>query len=113
MHEFALAQDIVETISTKVTDDLEKVSHINIDVGVFSGVVVDSLDFGLKIILAEKKIPGVKINIVEVPTIARCECGKEYEIKEIFESCPKCHSFNRKLISGMDIVINSIELVEE
>ncbi len=113
MHEFALAQDIVETISTKVTDNLEKVSNINIDVGVFSGVVVDSLDFGLKIILAEKNIPGVKINIVEVPTIARCECGKEYEIKEIFENCPQCHSFNRKLISGMDIVINSVELVEE
>ncbi len=113
MHEFALAQDIVETISTKVTDELEKISNINIDVGAFSGVVVDSLDFGLKIILAEKNIPGVKINIVEVPTIARCECGKEYEIKEIFENCPKCHSFNRKLISGMDIVINSVELVEE
>ncbi len=113
MHEFALAQDIVETISTKVTDDLEKVSIINIDVGVFSGVVVDSLDFGLNIILAEKNIPGVTINIAEVPTIARCECGKEYEIKEIFENCPKCRSFNRKLISGMDIVINSVEIMEE
>jgi hydrogenase nickel incorporation protein HypA/HybF len=113
MHEFALALDIVETIRTKVTEDLEKVSNINIDVGAFSGVVVDSLDFGLKIILSEKNVPGVKINITEVPTIAKCECGEEYEIKEIFESCPKCHSFNRKLISGMDIVINSVEVMEE
>lgn len=113
MHEFALAQDIVETISAKVTEDLEKVSKINIDVGAFSGIVIDSLDFGLQAVLADKKIPDVKINITEVPTIARCECGNEYQLREIFETCPLCHSFNRKLISGMDIIIKSVEILEE
>ena len=112
MHEFALAQDIIETISTKVTDDLKKVSRIDIDVGAFSGVVADSLDFGIKVILEEKNNKEAKVNITTVPTIARCECGKEYELHDILESCPSCYSFNRKLLSGMDIVINSVELSE-
>ncbi len=112
MHEFALAQDIVDTISEKVTEDLKKLSVINIDVGAFSGVVVESLDFGIKAVLAEKEISGIKVNITPVSTIARCECGKEYELNQVFETCPACHSFNRKLISGMDIIINSVELLE-
>jgi len=113
MHEFALAQDIVETITTRVTEDLEKVSAINLDVGAFSGVVAESLDFGLKVILAEKHNPDVNINITRIPSVARCQCGNEYPVKEIFESCPRCQSFNRELISGMDIVINSVEVSEE
>lgn len=113
MHEFALATDIIETVSTKVSPDLSKLSGINIDVGAFSGVVADSLDFGLRTILADKNLPDVKINITEVPTIARCECGNDYSLKEIFENCSLCHSFNRQIISGMDIVIESVELMEE
>ncbi|MCP5106906.1 MAG: hydrogenase maturation nickel metallochaperone HypA [bacterium] len=110
MHEFALAQDIVDTISTKVTDALETVTLINLDVGAFSGVVADSLDFGLTTILADKKNSDVKIHINQIPSIARCECGNEYELKEIYESCTLCNSYNRTMISGMDIVINSVEI---
>lgn len=113
MHEFALAQDIVATITQQVTENLEKITHINIDVGAFSGVVAESLEFGINVIFAEKNIPGVKVNILKVPTIARCKCGNEYQLNEIFESCPKCGSFERKIISGMDIVIKSVELLEE
>lgn len=113
MHEFALAQDIVETIAAKVTEDLEKVSTIFLDVGTFSGVVPESLDFGLKVILAEKNNPDVDIRITKIPTLARCECGNEYPLTEIFDTCALCHSINRELTSGMDIIINSVELSEE
>ncbi|MCK4764745.1 MAG: hydrogenase maturation nickel metallochaperone HypA [Candidatus Aminicenantes bacterium] len=113
MHELALAQDIVETINEKVTDDLRKISNINLEVGAFSGVVPESLAFGIETIFADKKVPGVKVTIVKVPTIACCTCGKEYELKEIFETCPVCRSFERKLISGMEILIKSVEVSEE
>lgn len=112
MHEFAMAQDIVETISVKVTEDLEKVSKINIVIGEFSGVVAESLEFGITAIMADKNHPDVNVNIEKIPTIARCQCGNEYQLNDIFDTCPKCHSFNRKLLSGMDVVINSVELLE-
>ncbi|HLP48541.1 MAG TPA: hydrogenase maturation nickel metallochaperone HypA [Candidatus Kapabacteria bacterium] len=113
MHEFGLATDIIETITAQVTPDLSKLSSINIEVGLFSGIVADSLEFGLKTILADKNLPDVKINIKEVPTIARCECGNEYSLKQIYEDCPRCHSFNRKIIAGTDVVIESVELSED
>jgi len=113
MHEFALAQDIVKTISQQVTDDLEKITVINIEIGAFSGVVAEPLEFGIQVIFAEKKLPHVKVNIVKIPTIAECTCGKEYEMNEIYTGCPGCGSFVRKIKSGMDIVINSVELAED
>ena len=112
MHEFALGQDIVTTITQQVTDDLDKITAINIEVGAYSGVVADSLAFGINIIFTEKNLPNVKVNIVKVPTIAQCVCTREYEMNEIFETCPQCGSFERKIISGMDIVIKSVELSE-
>ena len=112
MHEFALAQEIVATVSSKVTEGLENIQSIDIDVGAFSGVVVDSLDFGLQALFEEESITGIQININTIPTIAACECGTEYHLQEIFEMCPQCQSFNRKLVSGTDIIIKSIELKE-
>ena len=112
MHEFALAQEIVATISSKVTEGLENIQSIDIDVGAFSGIVVDSLDFGLQALFEEESITDIQVNINTIPTIAACECGTEYQLKEIFEMCPECQSFNRKLVSGTDIIIKSIELKE-
>lgn len=112
MHEFALAEDIVKTIQSKVTSDLGKISRINIDVGAFSGVVIDSLEFGLKIILSENNNALVDISINQVPTRARCECGRKYKIQNVFEPCPACRSLIRKIISGMDVVIDSVEIRE-
>lgn len=113
MHEFALAQDIVDTIQAKVTPDLCKVVQINLALGSFSGVVADSLDFGLKLILGEKNNPQALINISHVPTVARCHCGHTYELEEIFTPCPLCQSLNRTVVSGMDVVIKSVEITED
>jgi hydrogenase nickel incorporation protein HypA/HybF len=112
MHEFALAQDIIETISRSVTENLEKITAIHIDVGEFSGVVVDSLEFGLTVVLEDKNLSHVKINITTVSASAVCECSHQYQIKDILESCPRCQSFNRKITSGADVIIRSIEILE-
>ncbi len=112
MHEFALAQEIVAAINKKVTEGLCNIQSIDIDVGTFSGVVVDSLDFGLKALFEEESLTDIQVNITTIPTIAACECGQEYQLKEIFETCPYCQSFNRKLVSGTDIIIKSVELRE-
>ena len=112
MHEFSLAQDIFETINRSLSNDLDKLTAIHIEVGEFSGVVADSLEFGLSIILGEKNLPKVKIDITTVPAAAVCQCGQEYPIKDILENCPACQSYNRKITSGADVLIRSIELIE-
>jgi hydrogenase nickel incorporation protein HypA/HybF len=112
MHEFALAQDIIETVSRNVKADLEKVTAIYIEVGEFSGVVADSLEFGLEVVLKDRNLSHVKIDMTAVPAVAVCQCGINYSIKDILETCPECHSYQRKITSGADVIIRSIELQE-
>jgi len=112
MHEFALAEDIIKTIGTSVNHNYESISQINIEVGPFSGVVIDSLEFGIQIIMKEKSNSTVKINVKQVPAMAQCQCGKSYAFTAMFDGCPVCNSLQRKIISGMDILINSVEIRE-
>ncbi len=113
MHEFALAQDIIATIGRSVTEDLEKLRVIRLEVGHFSGVVVDSLEFGLNVCLEDKGLKDVTISIQTVPAVALCECGNEYTVVDILETCPNCHSLNRKITSGADVMIKSVEVEDE
>ena len=76
MHEYALAQNIVDTICDRVTRRLETVTEISVQVGRFSGVVVDSLSFGLQTILSEHKKTDTAIHITEIPSIAECRPGR-------------------------------------
>jgi hydrogenase nickel insertion protein HypA len=110
MHEFALAQDIIDTIGRTAAGDLAKLAVIHLEVGEFAGVVTDSLEFGLQVILKDKNLPDVKIDISSVPVVAVCECGNEYRLKEILDSCPVCRSYNRVIKTGKEVIIKSIEL---
>ena len=110
MHEFALAENIIETIVENVKDNFADITEINIDVGVFAGVVSESLKFGLELIIKEKGASNITVNINDLPAVARCECGKKYETRDMFESCPECRSFNRSIVSGSDVIINSVEI---
>jgi hydrogenase nickel incorporation protein HypA/HybF len=112
MHEFAIAQDIFETIGRNVGEDLSKITAIHIEVGEFSGVVIESLEFGLNVVLQDKNLADVKVNISMVPAAAVCECKYEYPIKDILDACPQCSSYNRKITSGTDVIIKSIEIEE-
>lgn len=113
MHEYALAQNIVDTIRDQVTQRLETVREISVQVGRFSGVVVDSLSFGLQAILNEHKTGETAVHITEIPSIAGCQCGVEYEIIDMFQNCPACHSYNREIKSGTDVILTSVEVDEE
>ena len=110
MHELALAEDIVQTIREKVTPDLGKVISLTIRSGKFSGVVAESLEFGLRLAFQESDNPEINIQIHQEATCARCSCGHEYEMTDMFSACPKCQSWQRTMLSGTDLIIESVEI---
>jgi len=113
MHEFAIAQDIVTSLSKKLQEDFKKIYKINIEVGTFSGIVNDSLSFGLEALFKENNIADVKINITKSETGAVCECGNKYVVKDIFSFCPVCGSSKREMSNSTEITVTSVEVREE
>ncbi len=113
MHEFAIAQDIVSSLEKSLPDEFALITSISIETGAFSGIVADSLIFGLETIFAEKQINNVEINMVKIEAKAVCECGNTYELEDIFELCPKCGSATRELNSGTEISVKSVNIKED
>jgi hydrogenase nickel incorporation protein HypA/HybF len=113
MHEFALAEEIILTLEKKLAGDFVKVTSLYIDVGAFSGVVLESLQFGLELILKDRGLPETKVKLKLVPARVTCECGEKYSIQSVFEACPTCSSLNRAVDTGTDILIQSVDLAEE
>lgn len=113
MHEFALAEEIIVTLENKLADDFPKMTSLYIDVGAFSGVVMESLQFGLDLILKERGLTETMVRLHLVPARVTCECGEKYSIQSVFEACPACSSLNRSVETGTDILIQSVDLEEE
>ncbi len=109
MHEFAIATDIVSTIKTNYSEHYEFLTTINLSIGQFSGIVADSLDFGIEAILKEDGLSNVKVEISESKAKAKCECNFEYEIINMYDQCPKCKSSVRTMLSGDEVTIDTIE----
>lgn len=110
MHEFGLAQDIMAAVKQEVGEDFIHVSAIHIDVGDFSGVVAESLEFGLKVCLEDAEMNDTKIHVKKIPAAAICECENQYTINDIMDACPACNSFKRKITAGKDVIIKSLEV---
>jgi len=113
MHEFAIAQDIISSLEKNLPEDFAKITSIDIETGAFSGIVTDSLVFGLETIFADNRINNVEINIVKIEAKAVCECGNSYNLEDVFELCPKCGSAVRELNSGTEISVKSVNIKED
>jgi Zn finger protein HypA/HybF involved in hydrogenase expression len=112
MHEFAIAQDIVISLGEKLGNDINLLTGIDIETGAFSGIVDDSLMFGLETLLLDRGIKDVKIGIIHKSAEAVCNCGRTYLINDIFELCPDCGSAGREIPHGTDISVTSVSMRE-
>ena len=113
MHELSIAQNIIQTLKEKYPEEVRSLKTIRMKIGDFSGVVEDSLDFCLQTVLKSENMRDVQIILEREEAIAQCICGNKYVIKNMLNNCPKCHSLDRELISGRDVLISSIEIEEK
>lgn len=109
MHEYAIATDIVRTIKDNYSEEFEFLTTINISIGKFSGIVADSLDFGIETVLKEDGLENINIEISESKAEVVCECKFKYELRDMFDICPQCGSIKREMLSGDEVTIDTIE----
>ncbi len=112
MHELSLAAEIVDLIRPKVPPE-EKLSKVFVTVGPLSGVWPDALEFGFEEIARQNGFADAKMVITRTHARAACDdCGAEYAFDppESRPSCPRCGSSNRRVMSGNEFTVDSIEV---
>ncbi len=114
MHEFSIAMSIVDIAEKEVKKHQAKgVEIIELDIGKLSGIEPMALDFAwdqaiIRTVLekAERKTNYIKARV-------RCqECGTEFEIDQVYEECPNCQSFFKDFLSGKELRVKSLTLIE-
>ena len=110
MHELSIATSIIKTAENEVDVTTgEKVLEIVLEIGKLSGVEIQSLLFVWELVAKNTVLENSKITIFEPEGIAICaECETEYRLEKIYDSCPKCNSPFKKIISGKELKIKKL-----
>ena len=116
MHEMGIATEIVRIVTESIPADIRdpKVARINLNVGKLAAVVPQSLQFCFEIAAKETPAEGAQLRIEEIAVSASCNaCRHQWEITEPVFNCPGCNSGSIEMLSGRELDIESIELVDE
>ncbi|NOQ20598.1 MAG: hydrogenase maturation nickel metallochaperone HypA [Desulfobacterales bacterium] len=116
MHEMGIALQIVEIATASLPADLgeARVARVNLKVGKLAAVVPESLRFCFDVAVKDTPLAGANLAIEEIPVVARCkDCNAQWTIDEPVFICKTCESGSLDILSGRELDIESIEVVEE
>ncbi|MGD9056061.1 MAG: hydrogenase maturation nickel metallochaperone HypA [Desulfobacterales bacterium] len=116
MHEMGIALQIVEIATASLPADLgeARVAAVNLKIGKLAAVVPESLRFCFEVAIKDTPLVGAKLAIEEIPVVAKCNaCDARWTIDTPVFVCQKCQSGSLEILSGRELDIDSIEVVEE
>ena len=116
MHEMGIALQIIEIATASLPADLggARVARVNLKIGKLAAVVPDSLRFCFDVAVKDTPLAGADLTIEEIPVVARCkDCNAQWTIDEPVFICKTCQSGSLEILSGRELDIESIEVVEE
>jgi hydrogenase nickel incorporation protein HypA/HybF len=109
MHELSLTQSIVEAITGRMGET--KIRSVRLEIGMLSGVVVDSIRFCFDLITEGTTLQGAILEIDEPSGECRCrDCAHEFTVDDPIVLCPACDGANIAVFSGRDLLIKSVEV---
>lgn len=114
MHELSIAISIVDTaIDQAARASAGRVSEVELDVGLLSGIVYEALEFALGVATKGTILEETLFRINRVEPVAECpRCDHLYTPEGMFSQCPECKETGIRLIRGTELKIKSL-LVEQ
>ena len=106
----SIAQNIIEIANEYAKkEDAKKVTELDLSIGTLAGIEFDSLEFALEVCKSGTILQNAKINIDKITAKAKClDCSSEFEVKQLFETCPNCKSFSTQLLCGKEMQVKSL-----
>lgn len=111
MHELSIAEAIADKVVARA--DGRHVSAVAIRVGHFRQVVPDALQFSWTMVREVAGLGGCRLEVEQVPATIRCgACSTMTTLDLPILLCGGCGSTEVTLVSGQELVVVSLELVE-
>jgi len=110
MHELSIALSIVDIAEEEVRKaGAHQVERIELDIGSLSGVEIDALEFIWEEAVRASVLEKADRRINRIPGMARCvECDEKFEMKQLFDACPRCQQYFNDIIQGKELKVRSL-----
>jgi hydrogenase nickel incorporation protein HypA/HybF len=110
MHELSIATNVIEFAEEFAREhQTTKINRIELEVGLLSGIVIDSLKFALKFSVKKTVLEHAEIVITVIPGKAKCgNCNTVFDLVDWSTACPACKSTDFGIIDGKELQITSI-----
>ena len=114
MHELSIAISIVDTAIDQANQaSADRVSEVELDIGMLSGIEYESLEFALGVASKDTILEETLFRINRVEPVAECpSCQHLYAPDGVYSHCPECKEPGIRLIRGTELQIKSL-LVEQ
>jgi hydrogenase nickel incorporation protein HypA/HybF len=112
MHEFSIAENLIEIINQQIKkDNVKRVLGIKLRIGKLTSVSPDALTFAFKALSKDTSLEKADIGIESVPARVFCPiCNKDFTLDEPIFICQKCGNIDLKLVSGRELLLESMEV---
>ena len=112
MHELSIALGIVKIAENETAKaNAKKVTKIEIEIGVLSGVELDSLNFVWELAIKDSVLERAEKEIAVVAGKGKClDCDTEFNMEFIYDACPNCKSNFKDILQGKELNVKSLEV---
>ncbi len=112
MHEMSLCEGVLQVLESEAQKQgFEKVKSVWLEIGDLAGVEIEAMEFCFDAVTRNSLADGAQLNIINVPGLAWCmQCSKNVSVKQRFDECPDCGSFQLQVTSGEEMRIKELEV---
>ena len=113
MHELSIALGIVRIAENEAAKAAaEKVTKIELEIGVLSGIEIDSLNFIWDSAVKDSVLEDAEKAITIIEGIGKCvDCDTEFEMENIYDCCPNCNSNFKGILKGKELKVKALEVI--
>jgi hydrogenase nickel incorporation protein HypA/HybF len=112
MHELGIAEAIVAIAEEHAGG--RHVEKIELKIGHLRQVVPDALTFAFELVAQGTSVEGAILVIEDVPVRIVCRgCARDSRVTEFPFACPNCGSFDINVVTGDELLVDSLEIVNE
>tara|TARA_R110001583_G_scaffold165090_1_gene317597 strand:- start:2376 stop:2717 length:342 start_codon:yes stop_codon:yes gene_type:complete len=113
MHELSIALGIVKIAEDETAKaNAEKVTKIELEIGVLANIDLDSLNFVWDAAVQETVLEKAEKEIIVVEGRGKCiDCDTEFEMENIYDCCPNCNSNFKGILKGKELRVKSLEVI--
>ena len=111
MHELTICSAIARTAERHAEG--RPVSQVKVRIGHLRQVVPDALRFSWEVVSSSTDLEDAELVIEQVPAVVEClECGARTTLEQPILACGACDGFDVTLLSGEELLVVSIDLVD-